>query len=198
VTLELRGHEQCLRSYLSHYESSKVGKATNYLVALTHFMLDKWAIMGRCGDLRRACRREPDSREFRDHQALKLLKMKLYINVKIPVIVSGDALYGYGITIGELQHAIEELQTTGEARGREEFQGRDQFQGREEFQGRDEAQGREEYRIREQSLSREEYGAKEQVRATDEIRSREEYQARGSKDQTETPWILSILRILVW
>jgi hypothetical protein len=186
VTLELRGHEQCLRSYLSHYESSKLGKATNYLLALTHFMLDKWAIMGRCGDLRRACRREPDSREFRDHQALKLLKMKLYINVKIPVIVSGDALYGYGITIGELQHAIEELQTTGEARGREEFQ------------GRDEAQGREEYRIREQSLSREEYGAKEQVRATDEIRSREEYQARGSKDQTETPWILSILRILVW
>jgi hypothetical protein len=184
VTLELRGHEQCFRSYLSHYESSKLGKATKYLLALTHFMLDKWAIMGRCGDLRRARRREPDSREVRDHQALKLLKMKLYINVKIPVIVSGDALPGYGITIGEfaeLQQAIEELQTTGEAREREEFQRRG------EFQGRDEAQGREEYRIREQSLSREEHGAREQVRATEENRSREEYQARGSEDQAEMP-----------
>jgi hypothetical protein len=176
VTLELRGHEQCFRSYLSHYESSKLGKATKYLLALTHFMLDKWAIMGRCGDLRRARRQEPDSREVRDHQALKLLKMKLYINVKIPVIVSGDALPGCGITIGELQQAIEELQTTGEARGREKFQ------------GRDEAQGREEYGTREQSPSREEYEAREQVRvATEEARSKEEYQARGSEDQTETP-----------
>ncbi len=39
VMLELCGHGQCLRSYLSHYELSKLGKATKYLLALTHFMI---------------------------------------------------------------------------------------------------------------------------------------------------------------
>jgi hypothetical protein len=42
-------------------------------------MLDKWAIMGRCGDLRRACRREPDSREVRDHQATHYMDMVLQL-----------------------------------------------------------------------------------------------------------------------
>jgi hypothetical protein len=57
--------------------------------------------------------------------------MKVYINVKIPMIASGDAISGFSITIGELQQAIEELQSTGEARGREEVQRRDEAQRRE-------------------------------------------------------------------
>jgi hypothetical protein len=95
--------------------------------------------------------------------------MKFYINVKIYVIGSGDATSGYSIAIDVLHHSVEELQTTGEARGREEFQ------------GRDEAQRREEYRTREHSPSKERYEAREQVRATAETRSTEEYRARGVK-----------------
>ncbi len=98
--------------------------------------------------------------------------MVFYVNVKIPVIVSGDATFP-SIAMGMIQYSIEELQTTEEARRRVAFQ------------GRDESQRREEYHTTEHSPSKERYEGREQVQATEETRSTEEHQDTENEDQTE-------------